>query len=134
MQNQSNSLITFDAQLKTTRSGQFKQLSPIDTDLKNSSDFKGIRTHHLCDAGFNAMKPHIWELVNLLGSCVPKLSKATRLTSRIGHFRYMSKFSLKESFRGQRPRKVDDMLISATYIAACFYCFLSSLSHYQAEY
>ena len=33
------------------------------------------------------------------------------------------KFSLKERFGRQRQRKVDDMLISFTFIATCFYCF-----------
>ena len=32
------------------------------------------------------------------------------------------KFSLKERFRGQRQRKVDDMQIFFTFIPTCFYC------------
>ena len=48
MQNQSSSLITFDTQLKTTLSGEFKQLL-LYRHLKNSGDFNGIRTHDLCD-------------------------------------------------------------------------------------
>ena len=43
-------------------------------------------------------------------------------------------FSLKERFRGQRQRKVDDMQIFFTFIPTRLNCFLSSLPHYQAGY